>query len=1048
MLVVAGTISVYTRLCASMSIFSHDKRHYPPWTRTAVWILIVLILSSCLAIDGMTPSTGGRRFIPTLLQDEAAVISKAASNPTRKSSRLPVNNIWRLQPLTNPPVWNKNNSFFHILVVLDITIPDKWSDVYGPGVQSLEAARYSIQQINSDHTILPNHTLTYSIVDSQYSNNLAINPVLYHLALNDTILVVGPATSSQSYVVGTAIDDYNATMMSFDATATYLTNMFPKSLIRMVPDDSKMIQSMISIIKAMNWNLIVPIFSADTYGFFGRSVFIPAARAANIYTTCDKWVIENIQDPDNVPNITVNAAHSIAKCLVAAPVASVVLLFMDTATAVYVLSVLYSYPALKDLTFIATDAWYEFYDSPYEIQKYNTIPLSYLEGTLVILPDSGNVTGFKNYFSNLNPYNNPYHQFIRYWESRFRCIYVNDSVTTVAVVEKAGNESFKIKSLPISSFMPHATTDLPLCPGDGQNVSDRPWPPSCRCTGNESLSSVSFSYAPMYIYDCIWTLAAALDFILYPESGAKNFLLDEQDPVFQAIRSKDSIQGVDMEYVMGHANFRGMTGNIKFTESDRSEYSFIVAQTRKNGHTEIVGRCSNGGAVELYRDKISFKNCEPIIESSIKYAQVEFPAPLSWAICGICLVLICLSLISMLILHIHRRHPVVRKSSPLFCQLVLFGNIILLTGVILFGVKVSVTVCVLRGWFVTIGFGMIIANLLAKTYRILRIYSALDVPAHAVQDRQLLKFTMVIIALEIIILCIGTFGSGLPRPVVIVSQADPLYSYPTCETPNPDVGIAMTIVIVIFNGILVLLLGLVAYLTRNVASAYNESKYLAIATYGFIMVSVILVPLYFSQGDSTNSEESRYIVVSLCFILLSILTLLALILPKIAAIYDKSVTELIFCCCPGLFRRKKDWRRRSSAGLGGSSWSSKKHASSRIEELSTEQRLKKKFMSRGMWQQLDISTVEDAGMPYMRRDSRFTTAIQTEIEIITESQQEIRHPDSLVMNQSRSDRLESSTQSIWPWDDGSASGYSHEPLADDAEVNSLCCSTCSTQIEP
>lgn len=113
-------------------------------------------------------------------------------------------------------------------------------------------------------------------------------------------------------------------------------------------------------------------------------------------------------------------------------------------------------PANQRLTFLAP-AWTTFFNDPLVFTN-GEFPVSYLEGTIGVIPVHGNTTAFTNYFYGLNPENNNYPLFIEYWQTAFRCFYNSTDMS------------------------------IPLCV---PNISLRTYPLACRCDGTESTSELS-----------------------------------------------------------------------------------------------------------------------------------------------------------------------------------------------------------------------------------------------------------------------------------------------------------------------------------------------------------------------------------------------------------------------------------------------------------------------------------------------------------------------------------------------------------------------------
>lgn len=294
------------------------------------------------------------------------------------------------------------------------------------------------------------------------------------------------------------------------------------------------------------------------------------------------------------------------------------------------------------------------------------------------------------------------------------------------------------------------------------------------------------------------------------------------------------------------------------------------------------------------------------------------------------LIVICVA--SMVYFYINREEKVIKKSSPVFCQLILFGIIMVNASLIIWTIPQTQFTCILKIWILCVGFALIMGNLLAKTYRIFKIFTNVKVSTSAITDLDLLKFSGAVIFLEVILLIIYTFGSGtLPDAVVVNSTTNSLYSYISCQIEdNEGFQTAMTIIIIAFNEILVILGAIIAYLTRNVDSAFNESAYIGATMYCYIFLSVIFLALYYTNGDSAGSASRRYVERSFAILAAMAFTFAMLFGPKfltIAKIYFVEEGS-------SSWSKKKKKKRMAGTSSGLAPSASDMISSSRITEIS------------------------------------------------------------------------------------------------------------------
>src|SRR3954467_1674373 len=96
-------------------------------------------------------------------------------------------------------------------------------------------------------------------------------------------------------------------------------------------------------------------------------------------------------------------------------------------------------------------------------------------------------------------------------------------------------------------------------------------------------------------------------------------------------------------------------------------------------------------------------------------------------------------------------------------------------------------------------------------------------------------FSGIVILGEVLLLCVYTFMGGLVKPVVKQSKSDSLLQFINCSSPSSGIQTGLIIAIFAYNFFLVVLGVIVAYRTRNVDSAFNESKYIGVTMYIYLL---------------------------------------------------------------------------------------------------------------------------------------------------------------------------------------------------------------------
>jgi ABC-type branched-subunit amino acid transport system substrate-binding protein len=215
------------------------------------------------------------------------------------------------------------------------------------------------------------------------------------------------------------------------------------------------------------------------------------------------------------------------------------------------------------------------------------------------------------------------------------------------------------------------------------------------------------------------------------------------------------------------------------------------------------------------------------------------PAEIAIVTIAGCGVAFCLFL--MILFYVWREKPQIVAASLIFVELIMLGALMMFASIFLWTLETTTGACVARYWLFNLGFGMMFANLLAKTWRIWRIFTYKKLKALKIPNIQLLKVVAILVSVEIIVLVIW---SAAFTPVVEYIQPDPLrpaLDYTQCsregETP-------FVIILIVYNGGLIIAGVILGIWARKVVSEYNESKYVLISMYLLTFAGLILLIVY------------------------------------------------------------------------------------------------------------------------------------------------------------------------------------------------------------
>ena len=198
-----------------------------------------------------------------------------------------------------------------------------------------------------------------------------------------------------------------------------------------------------------------------------------------------------------------------------------------------------------------------------------------------------------------------------------------------------------------------------------------------------------------------------------------------------------------------------------------------------------------------------------------------------------------------------RKQPAIRASTTSLLYLVSFG---LSLGFATVPVLLQPSNrCRLTPLLLNFTFVFTFVPLFAKTWRIDRIFLSSSLTAKAIKNNTLFFIIGAYGALELLILVVW-YAIDPPSPTLSPSSSSPYELERSCATDTPQVRWAMQLTpkfIVLFYGCVL------AYQTRDVVASFNESKYLGFSLYNtFLMLSLSLALF------SLIKEENMKLVVT------------------------------------------------------------------------------------------------------------------------------------------------------------------------------------------
>ncbi|XP_071451567.1 metabotropic glutamate receptor 3-like [Hetaerina americana] len=446
------------------------------------------------------------------------------------------------------------------------------------GIQPLEAALYTIKQINSNDKILPGVDLGMIAFDSCDNAAFALEQSLDFVkgfiahfnehhetefqcldgstpkfrggSFDQVVAVIGAQSSSVTIQVATMLRLFKVPQVSYLSTSPSLSNQerFPY-FFRTVPSDINQAHVMLAMLSQFNWTYVSVIYSDNDYGNHGFETL--SALAAN-YSVC-------FSTPQRIDKerFTASDYDTVIHTLVNKTNVRVVVVFAEKTTTMRLLDAAHRNGVDSRFIWIGSDAWKSVNDEePHfsHLRYYQEPPAkwidSVLEGSLAVQPLVRPLDGFDEYFTSLTPEEhsavNPW--FPEFWQEMFRCklsSYSANGPTSLVDYSEGSHGEDDPMSIPhlftdIYSVTPDA--DLPI-------TSDRP-----SCDPELKLSSSTGYKQQRYLHfvrDAVYSIAVALHNMFVDRCGTDYFGLCDEMRHIEGEELREYIRNVSFSDVDG-----------------------------------------------------------------------------------------------------------------------------------------------------------------------------------------------------------------------------------------------------------------------------------------------------------------------------------------------------------------------------------------------------------------------------------------------------------------------------------------------------------------
>ncbi|KAG2220592.1 hypothetical protein INT45_002614, partial [Circinella minor] len=394
-------------------------------------------------------------------------------------------------------------------------------------------------------------------------------------------------------------------------------------------------------------------------------------------------------------------------------------------------------------------------------------------------------------------------------------------------------------------------------------------------TTPESWNTAGLAYNAPNAYACAELLALGLNKALNTYTGGRQKgISDLSAGTFDSSKMTPTFYNMDYTGPAGHMDFTD-TGNLLllfFTITcDLSTGYFglqymldgqvITYATLKDGHFEFM----DNGTEIIYLGHTTTKPADVIAKYALNPTQKNAGGIIILTIIGLG-VLCCLTMLVLIIMFKNLKSIAV--SSPTFCCLQLIGLMMAYIGAALYIDRPNVAKCIARKFLVTGAFTLVIGSIIAKNYRIYRIFqNVFTVRTSRLKSFYLMRMVFI-------------FGVIAFIPSIIWHAVYPV------EVVDLMVGTSMSFCwLCVYPGAkgdwIHLNAAELVVLTRNVRGKWAEANQIAYVSYNTILSACLAAPSFFMSDE--NFLTAIYLKLS-ALLLGATFTLVVIFTPKIVTI--------------------------------------------------------------------------------------------------------------------------------------------------------------------
>ncbi|XP_060073113.1 gamma-aminobutyric acid type B receptor subunit 2-like [Ylistrum balloti] len=400
-------------------------------------------------------------------------------------------------------------------------------------------------------------------------------------------------------------------------------------------------------------------------------------------------------------------------------------------------------------------------------------------------------------------------------------------------------------------------------------------------------------YAPSG-YDGIWMIAHALNKTL-------DIMAERGEGWEDFTYSRDDMKNL-LFNALGSVSFAGISGNIQFDGNGLRLGLTKILQFIDGDYIHLstfdltVGTLQNQSVAYKWKTRNGLPPLDGprVLRELRDVSEFLSYSVMTLAACGV--IFTCF-LLGVNVKFRHRK--IMKMSSPKVNYLICSGSIVLYTSSLLHGVEVIenraegslAVVCILKSWFLSIGFTASYGALIAKAWRIHKIITYAKYKKQNIKDWLLFLIIAILLLFDAIILITWLIVDPLRYQLVNGTKEDygqDVYVSPFTFKCSSE-SYLWVAVLFSYNGLLMLYGAVIAWNTRKISmTLLNDAKSIAMTIYTSTVLSIFGVPVSVLVKSDLNLN---YGISEFCIVFATTILLVFCFVPKVRLVLTTSVSD-------------------------------------------------------------------------------------------------------------------------------------------------------------